>query len=152
VPSEVHREDLARVSDALADANQETANAVFRAARLIDTQHPAMDLKNTQGPLLAAAAAIADALDTVEHTLDDIDPDYGQPTPRRIVSEHADRLKEQYDGPVKFVALQLLERNRREWLHRKPDTIGAEEVRRHGLTENQRSWLNGLQGAWDDAE
>jgi hypothetical protein len=108
-----------------------------------------MVLSNVHGRLLDAYANLVRAIDRVEVEMDNLDYDYAHPAPRTIVDEHADRLEEQYDGPVLHLALTLLEANRREWLHRKPDTNGAEAVERHGLVENQRRWLNDLQDAWD---
>jgi len=157
VPSEDHEGDdytdhLARVAVALADVNQATARAVTRTPTLLDTPLPANDLSNAHDDLLAAYADLVRAIDVVEQMLDRLDPEYVSPTPVTLKDDHATRLKEQYDGPVFSIAMHLLERNRREWLHRKPETNGAEAVRRHGLTENQRRWLNELQEAWDDAE
>lgn len=141
-------EKLWQVQSAVAAANEETADAVTRASGLIDTRHPVMDLSSTHDALLEAYRETTRALDRVEQTMDQLDEDYGTPTPRQIKSEHAERLKEQYDGPVLNLALMLLERNRRHWLHRKPETNGAQAVERHGLTENQRRWLNELHEVW----
>jgi len=148
------RDDLQQVQDVIASANLNAGQAVQRAAGLATTRHPVMDLDNTHGALLDTVQESRRALALVEQTMDARNEDYGTPTPRKIKREHADRLKEQYDGPVLNVALMFVERNRREWLHAKPETQGAEQVRRHGLTENQRSWLNDLADAWGayDAE
>lgn len=148
--TETDREELWRVQTAVAKANRETADAVQRAAALSDHHHPVMPLTNTQSELQDAYRQVSMALDTVEQTIENAEGD--RTTPRSIVADHAERLEEQYDGPVLYLALQLLEYNRREWLHRKPDTNGAEAVRRHGLTGNQRQWLNELQDAWRDYE
>jgi len=43
---------------------------------------------------------------------------------------------ETYDGPVIYVAVLLLEANRRKRMHGKPETNGAREVERHGHTSN----------------
>jgi len=107
-----------------------------------------MMLDATHGPLVECYATLVRALDRVEHLRDQINEDWGSPTPRQLMREHSDRLKERYDGPVLNLALMLLEYNRRQWLHHKSETQGAESVRRHGLTENQRSWLDELQEAW----
>ncbi|MFD1643562.1 bifunctional adenosylcobinamide kinase/adenosylcobinamide-phosphate guanylyltransferase [Halohasta litorea] len=75
-----------------------------------------------------------------ERVLDELDD--SQPTPLRIKSEHAERLAETYDEPLLYLAVELLAANRRKWLHGKPETNGAQQVERHGLTRNQRAWLN----------
>jgi hypothetical protein len=142
------REDLQQVQDVIAAANKNAASAVQRAARLGTTPHPVMDLGNAHDALLDTLQSTRRALNRVEQTMDDRNEDYGTPTPRQIKSEHADRLKEDYEGPVLNLALMLVERNRREWLHEKPETNGAEQVRRHGLTQNQRTWLNDLRDGW----
>ncbi|MFW5900481.1 MAG: hypothetical protein ACOCTH_01735 [Halodesulfurarchaeum sp.] len=141
-------EELWYVQSAVAAANSETADAVTRASGLIQPSHPQMDLYSTHDALLEAYQEMVRAIDQVEKTLDDIRGDYRSPTPRQIKKEHAQRLKEQYDGPVLNLALMLLEHNRREWMHQKPKTNGAQEVERHGLTENQRHWLNELHDLW----
>lgn len=104
------------------------------------------DLRRAHGKLLETLRETRRAIDRVEHTLDRLD--WGPSTPRRITREHAQRIGDEYDGPVRYLALELLEANRREWLHCKPDTLGAERVERHGLTENQRETLNRLREAW----
>jgi len=148
-PSEVD-EKLWRVQTSIAAANKESADAVARAAGLIDTRHPEMDLRNAHGALTDAYHELTRAIDVVEKTMDDLDPEYGQATPRQIKKEHAERFEEIYDEPVVYVANLLLEANRREWLHSRPGTQGAESVERHGLTENQRRWLTDLQKAWEE--
>jgi uncharacterized protein YecT (DUF1311 family) len=149
------REDLYYVQSLVADLTTDAAAASQQAVGLTDTRHPVMDLDSTHGKLTEAYSAAVRALDRVENEMDSIDEDWGSPTPRRIISEHTTRLEEQYDGPVLNLAQMLLEHNRRAWLHHKDETNGAESVRRHGLTENQRRWLNQLQDAWgvyDDGE
>jgi len=145
-------EQLYRVQSAVAQANSETAAAVHRTANLIDTAHPVMSLANAHDELLDAYSEVVRALDTIEQTMDAIDPDYGSPTPRQIVDEHADRLEERYEPPALTLALLLLERNRREWLHHKDDTNGADAVRRHGLTSNQRAWLDRLRDGCGESD
>ena len=142
-------EELQQVQDAIASVNKNAATAVQRSARLATTPHPVMDLGNTHDALLGTMQETRRALTRVEQTMDSQDTEHGQPTPRRLKREHAERLKEQYKGPVLNLALMLVERNRREWLHEKPETNGAEEVRRHGLTASQRSWVNELADAWE---
>ena len=146
---QLSREDIWRVQNLVAGANQQTAHAVKTATAMTDQTHPEMGLANTHGDLVEAYAEARRALNRLEQTIDQHAADYAGPTPRRIVDEHGDRLEEQYDGPVFFLATQILQRNRREWLHAKPDTQGAEAVERHGLTANQREWLNQLQAAWE---
>lgn len=143
------REKLWEVQSAVAAANAETADAVTRMSGMIDTRHPMMDLSNTRESLVEAYRETTRALDRVELTMDQLDEEYGSPTPRQIKDEHAERLKEHYEGPVLNLALMLLERNRRYWLHHRADTNGAQAVERHGLTENQRNWLGELSEAWD---
>lgn len=146
------RERLWQVQSAVAEVNSEAADAVQQAAGLIDTRHPVMNLGSTHDELVDAYGELRRVIDRVEQSMDELDPDYGTSTPREIKSDHADRFEEIYDGPVLHVALLLVEQNRREWLHAKPETNGAEGVRRHGLTENQRTRLNELQDAWDAYE
>jgi len=54
--------------------------------------------------------------------------------------ENADKIKEKYDTPLKELALMLHEYNE-QWLIQKPDTIGAEWIRKTGLTQTQISLL-----------
>lgn len=139
---------LYAVQSTITSANQELARALGQAAPLVDSDHPILALASTHEDLIDAYVELRRAIDRAEQVMDSIDPDYGSPTPRQIKDDHADRLKEQYDGPVLNIALMLLEQNRREWLHGKPETQGADAVRRHGLTANQRRCLNDLQDAW----
>ena len=143
------RERLQRVSERVAAANDETADAVTQAAGLATTRSPAHELWRVHRELIDAYYEVRRALDVIEHTIDDLDPEYRGGTPRRVKNEHADRLEEQYDGPVLNLALMLLEQNRREWLHAKPDTNGAQAVERHGLTANQRNWINAFDEAYE---
>ena len=143
------RERLQRVSERVAAANDETADAVTQAAGLATTRSPAHELWRVHRELIDAYYEVRRGLDVIEHTIDDLDPEYRGGTPRRVKNEHADRLEEQYDGPVLNLALMLLEQNRREWLHAKPDTNGAQAVERHGLTANQREWINTFDEAYE---
>ena len=143
------RERLQRVSERVAAANEETAGAVTQTAGLATTRSPAHDLWRVHRELIDAYYEVRRALDVIEHTIDDLDPDSRGGTPRRIKNEHAGRLEEQYDGPMLNLALMLLEQNRREWLHAKPDTNGAQAVERHGLTANQREWINTFDEAYE---
>lgn len=149
----LHDEDteLWTVQSSVARANMEAAQAVQKSATLMDSHRPSIHLSHTQSALVSLYQETVNALDTTERAIDRLDEEsYGAPTPRQIKSEHAERLKETYDGPVLYLALSLLENNRREWLHQKDDTHGAEEVERHGLTANQREWLNELHEAWEE--
>jgi hypothetical protein len=146
---EQEREQLRRIYERVAAANVETADAVTQAAPLADSDLPASDLWRVHRELVDAYAEVRRALDVVEKTIDDLDPESRGRTPRSIKDDHADRLEEQYDGPVLSLALMLLEQNRREWLHGKPETNGAQAVERHGLTANQRSWINAFDDAYD---
>lgn len=146
--NEVDRADVRSVQTRVAEANDKTSNAVVQASPMSGKTCPTYDLQRTLRELQRAYSTTLAAISRVESTLAGLDGT--TPTPRQITDDHADRLEEQYDGPVLNLALQLLERNRREWLYRKPDTNGAESVERHGLTENQRRWLNDLQDAWRD--
>ena len=69
----------------------------------------------------------------VEQVLDDLDEH--SETPKQIISDHGDQLGETYGEPLPYIAVQLANRNRRKWLHAKPETNGGEAVKRHGLTE-----------------
>lgn len=141
-------QSLEYIQQKVADVNEESAQAVSQSLGLITKAYPDATLVNTHSALLNTAQELQRALSQIEREIDDLESGYGQPTPNQIRSDHADRITETYDGPVRFVALQLLERNVREWLQEKPDTVGAEQVERHGLAENQREQLNELQDAW----
>jgi cytochrome c biogenesis protein ResB len=141
------RTRLKRVAERTAAANEATADAMTQTAGIGSVAYPTPNLWETHRELIDAYYELRRAIDVVEKTIDDLDPESRGGTPRRAKDEHADRLEEQYDGPVLNLALMLLEQNRREWLHAKPDTNGAQAVERHGLTANQRKWIN----AFDDA-
>lgn len=139
------------VQSSVARANMEAAQAVQKSAALMDSHRPSIHLSHTQSALVSLYQETVNALDTTERVIDRLEEDsYGDATPRQIKSDHAERLKETYDGPVLCLALSLLENNRREWLHLKDDTQGADAVERHGLTANQREWLNELHEAWEE--
>lgn len=140
--------DVETIQRRVAEANASTARAVSKMAAAVDNQILHRGLPDVHRALLAAHQDATQALDRVENTLR-TSPVYTRDTPRDIIRAHAERLEETYDGPVLNLALQLLEYNRREYLHGKPETQGAEIVERHGLTGNQRKWLNRLQDAWD---
>ena len=135
---------LGVIETRLAAANRELVAAIEQSTGLLASEHPRMELRNTPAELLDTYQELTQAVDAVEWTLDELADDHHNLTPRQIKTEHADRLKETYDRPVLYLALQLLEANRRKWIHGKPETNGVREVERHGLTANQREWLNEL--------
>jgi len=134
------RDKLEAVDKRLAVANAEISAAVEQSTGLPAADHPKFQLRNTHTELLDAYSELVQTIDMVERVLSEIDEH--SETPNQIKSDHTDRLAETYDGPVRYLAIQLLQKNRRKWLHAKPETNGAQAVERHGLTENQRRWLN----------
>lgn len=142
------REELEHVERLTARVNSKAAAAVSWAATLETTTAPTGHLLPVQIELANTYAATCKALDSVERAIDDYDNGHGTPMPRRIIDDHSQRFRDHYDGPVLNVAVLLLEANRRKWLHAKRETIGAQNVERHGLTENQQHWLTQLQDAW----
>ncbi|APX98641.1 hypothetical protein [Natronorubrum daqingense] len=142
------QETAARVQRRVAAVNTTASRAVDESINLTDTQYPSSSLSNTQSELCKLMGQTREALSQTERAITATDSEYGEPTPRQITDEHADRLRETYDGPLQNLALMLLGFNRRKWLYEQPETRGAEEVERHGLTSNQREWLNDLQDAW----
>lgn len=143
------REDLEHVERLTARVNSKAATAVSRAATLETTTAPVGHLLPVQIELANTYAATREALDTVEKAIDDHGDGHGTSTPRQIKTDHAQHFREVYDGPVLNVAFEILEANRRKWLHAKRNTMGAQNVERHGTTENQHRWLTQLQSAWD---
>lgn len=138
-----------RVQSAAATANKHTARAVDAASEMADREHPGPAVRNTADELRKAYAETRRAVERAYIEQAGLEDGDGRPdTPRGVTEAHAERLEEQYDGPVLNLALQLLERNRREWLYADPESNGAQAVRDHGLTGNQRKWLNDLQDAW----
>jgi len=143
---------LRRIQEKVASANSETAQAVKELSSVITSTHPVSDLDRTHSELRDAYRELVEALNQVESFIDDSDSDHYGPTPRQIQDEHSTRLKEQYEGPVLYLAQMLLDRNRHKWLYQQYKANGADEVERHGLTQNQRLWLNELQDFWDASE
>lgn len=141
------RDELESVRDTVVSVNNSAVDAV-NATTGLNASHPGIGLSDTHDALMQTYRDTVRAVDCVERTLDRFGDTHHSPTPRQIKSEHGERLEEQYDGPVLNLALLLLEHNRREWLHQKPGTNGAQAVERHGLTKNQRRWLNDLRDAW----
>lgn len=142
-------EDAERVQKKAASINIDVANASKHAAQLTDSPLPQSHLRDVHRHLRTAFAETLRALKSVEKQVDALDEDYRDRTPRQIVDEHSDRLHDRYDEPVWFVAAQLLEANRMEWLYTKNDTNGAMDVRKQGLTETQMDRLDQLQAAWE---
>ncbi|WP_226043335.1 hypothetical protein [Natrinema sp. DC36] len=142
------RQDLEYAQNRVAEVNESAAKAVSRLAGIESSPSPNGSLRFVHSELCTTLMETTRAISRVEQAIAALDDGYGTPMPRQITSEHADRFDELYDGPVYYLALQLLEKNRREFLQRKPDTYGAEQVERHGLTENQRKWLTDLSDAW----
>lgn len=143
----IDRSDLRWIQSAIVRANDQLGSALGQSVSFLDTDHPAYDIGRVHTDLIEAYGAVCRAIDAAEQTIDN--SDYDQKVPVQIKNEHGDRVKENYDGEVLNLALMLLEWNRRKWLHQKPDTQGADTVRRHGLTANQREWLNQLQDLQD---
>lgn len=132
------------------EANRELASATDHLAAFAHSGRLS-DLEALHGSLVDAYRHVAQAIDQAERKSRlDYDESHRTDTPRELIRDHAERIKETYDEPVRPVALQLLEANRRAWLHRKPGTYGAKAVARHGLTANQRRWLNALQDAVEE--
>lgn len=131
----------------VAATSEAATSAVSTAADFVDTPLPANQLHDLHDDLVTLLAATYDTLEVVEGQLDQCDGDHVRDTPRQIIDEHGERIKDQYDHPLLFVASTFLQHNRRHWLQRRPETNGAEAVERHGLTENQRSVLSELEEA-----
>jgi hypothetical protein len=66
--------------------------------------------------------------------------------PRAVTREHQDRV-DQWVDPVRQVALELLELNRRKYLEDNPGSQGAETVREYGWTGRQFVVLDALDDA-----
>jgi len=135
----VDGEEVAAVRRLVAAANRELATVVEQTTQ-IRAERPERGLRDTHAAMLEAYSAVVRALDELERTLDAVDE--GAETPRRVVDEHAVRIRERYESPTREVAQVFLEHNRRKWLQHQSETNGADSVRRHGLTENQRTWLD----------
>lgn len=146
--AETQPDRLWRIQKQAAATNRAASTAVVNAVDLSTSPVLAGSLDDVHGALLDTYENAVDAIDEVEHALDEAESSPGGPTPRQLKREHAERIGERFDGPVRNLGLLLLEHNRRTWLHRRRGTNGAESVARHGLTENQRAWLIQLQEAW----
>lgn len=128
----------------IADANVSAARAAHTAADIREYEDGELRLCDVHRGLLTTYSDVVSALDAVENTIRV--GDSGRKVPKGIIQEHADRVRDRYENPLRSVALMLLEYNRREWLQHKTDTNGSASVVRHGFTENQRAWLDELQG------
>jgi len=115
------------------------------------TANPEYQLRRTHAELLDAYQELTQAINMAERTLDALS-DGHTPTPYQIKREHAGRMKQTYPEPLWYLAVDLLEANCREWMHAKPETNGAQQVGRHGLTTNQRDWLDQVSDAVRAAE
>jgi Na+/phosphate symporter len=140
------RDKLEAVENRLAAANSEIGAAVEQSTGMLSATHLEFQLRNTHNELLDAYRELIQTIDMVERTLGEID-EHAE-TPKQITSDHSERIGETYDEPLSFLAIQLLQSNRRKWLHRKPETNGTRTVRRHGPTSNQRTWLNDIQALY----
>lgn len=136
--------------DKLDAVESRLAAPVEQSTGLLAADHPEFQLRNTHDELLDAYYELVQTIDMVERVLGEIGV-YSE-TPHQIKSAHGDQLGETYDEPLSYIAVQLTNKNRRKWLHAKPETNGAQAVERHGLTENQRRWLNEIQDAVDGGE
>lgn len=138
-------EDADRVRSRVASANEAAATAAIQAAGVSGDRNDTMALRNTYKAMLHAYDQSVRALTTLENVIRTSSLEVGVETAKEITTDHGDRMQEQYDEPLSMLAVELLKQNRREWLWRKRDTNGHDAVTRHGLTANQRSWLNELQ-------
>lgn len=148
--SERERSNVAATQRSVLEASQQAATAAKRAAQLTNNDWPTMALLNTRSELREAYDDMHRAFSSVENTLERLDHSPREETTGEIVDDHAERYDERYDDPVRIVAIELMQKNRWEWLVRKPSTQGAETVKRHGLTKNQRKWLDQLQEALEE--
>jgi len=114
--------------------------------RIEATANPEYQLRRTHTELLDTYEELTQAIDMAERALDALS-DGHTPTPYQIKREHAGRMQQTYPDPVRYLAVDLLNANRREWMHAKPETNGAQQVERHGLTTNQREWVEQVAGA-----
>lgn len=146
--SDDDRSALANVEKLIADANVAGAKATSIATGLETKSHPAGSFRLTREDVRVSYLKTPRPLDYLESLIGHFDDGHGTPMPRQITCEHVERIKDDYDGLVRNLALMLLEFNHRKWLQRKPDIYGAQQVKRHSLTDNQREWLNSLREAW----
>lgn len=59
--------------------------------------------------------------------------------------KHTEDIQDRFPAPLSFLLIELAEMNRDKWLDGEEwrrNTIGAEDVMKYGLTENQRRWAN----------
>lgn len=68
-----------------------------------------------------------------------------------LTSHHQQAALEAYPEPLNMLASALIASNEKVWLHgAKKRTVGAETVREHGLTSNQRYWVEQIAEAMRD--
>lgn len=66
-------------------------------------------------------------------------------SPDKGLHQHTENIKDRFPEPLSLLLIEMAERNRKHWLESedwREDTIGADDVRKYGLTENQRRWAN----------
>ncbi|ELY73231.1 hypothetical protein [Natrinema pallidum] len=146
--TETDTDDLEYAERCTADLLWRASKANTHLAGIESNAAPVASLQSAHSDLCQTLANTNRAIAQVEQAITARRDGHGRAMPREITSEHADRFDEIYDGPVYYLAIQLLEKNRHEYLYATPDTYGAEQIERHGLTENQRKWLRELQDAW----
>jgi len=134
------RDKLEATHSRVAAANSELTAALEQSTGIEANTTPEYQLRRTHAELLDAYQELTQAIDMAERTLDALG-DGHTPTPHQIKSEHAERMAQTYPDPVRYLAVDLLNANRREWIHTKPATNVAQQVERHGLTTNQREWV-----------
>lgn len=62
-----------------------------------------------------------------------------------MTDEIAERLKCEYPAPLNLLLISLYDRNKDYWLNGPgKGTIGAENVREHGLTQNQQAFAEAV--------
>ena len=60
------------------------------------------------------------------------------------------KLRLRYPSPLDWLLVSLYERNQDYWFQpAMNDTVGAERVRKHGLTENQMRWAEEISEQMD---
>lgn len=63
----------------------------------------------------------------------------------KMLHRHTRQIKERFPAPLSYMLIELAEMNRDKWLEGETwrrETIGAEDVMKYGLTENQRRFAN----------
>lgn len=143
-----YSDDFEQIFTNLSVANREIADAIDAMTWMGASENPGVTIRRAYPDLLNAYQTVSNTLELMEQLLSRSGEELRSGTlPRQLLDEHSTRVKEQYDSPVREIALQILEYNRVHWLYRKPETNGSEDVVRHGFTANQRAWLDELQSA-----